>query len=405
MTEVHDSAVGRTLVAIDIAKNSHVVLIERPGKSRRRQLKIQNTRADIERLISELQKSGDPVTVAFEATGNYHRALAWRLIDAGLETRLISTVALARTREAIHSGWDKNDPKDAQVMLHMLKTGLTQHYHDPLVHSLNDIQELSQTHEVVSRAKTEAIHRLQTHYFPLYFPEVDKFRHNSRAEWFFEFLERFPVPAAIVALRKEEFVTAAWELVGRKVSKRLVLQDIYDTAASSVALPVPVDASAVEMYRLVVAHVRQLIQQRDQIEALAEKQLAENADYQRLKQLPGIGPIIALTILAEAGHTRQFLRFCGFNLATHQSGSYRGQSKLSKQGNARLRRAFWMAGQIAVRQRANDFRDKFERYIAKNQQDRDLRRKALTAVAAKMARVAHSMVKYQTDYRPYYGVR
>ena len=34
-----------------------------------------------------------------------------------------SITALARTREALHNGWDKNDPKDAQVILHMLRIG------------------------------------------------------------------------------------------------------------------------------------------------------------------------------------------------------------------------------------------------------------------------------------------
>ena len=43
------------------------------------------------------------------------RRLAWRLLEAGFEVRLISSVALARTREALHNSWDKNDPKDAQV--------------------------------------------------------------------------------------------------------------------------------------------------------------------------------------------------------------------------------------------------------------------------------------------------
>ncbi|MBE3143980.1 MAG: hypothetical protein IMZ61_08665 [Planctomycetes bacterium] len=28
------------------------------------------------------------------------------------------------------NSWDKNDPKDAQVILHMLQTGLTQTYYD-----------------------------------------------------------------------------------------------------------------------------------------------------------------------------------------------------------------------------------------------------------------------------------
>ena len=60
-----------------------------------------------------------------------------------------------------------------------------------------------------------------------------------------------------------------------------------------------------------------------------------------------------LTILAEAGdlrrfrHHRQFLKFCGLDLATCQSGTFRGRTKLSKYGNARLRRTFWMAAQVA----------------------------------------------------------
>ena len=64
-----------------------------------------------------------------------------------------------------------------------------------------------------------------------------------------------------------------------------------------------------------------------------------------------------------------------------------------------------MAGQIAVRQRENSFRDKYQRYIARDRNDRDLKRKALTAVAAKMARVAHALVTSETDYRPFYEVR
>ena len=63
-----------------------------------------------------------------------------------------------------------------------------------------------------------------------------------------------------------------------------------------------------------------------------------------------------MTILAEAGdlrrfaHHRQFLKYCGLDLATHQSSQFRDQTRLSKFGNARLRRAFWMAAQVAIRQ-------------------------------------------------------
>ncbi len=56
---------------------------------------------------------------------------------------------MARTREALHNGWDKNDSKDAQVILHMLQIGATQRYVDPLAAGINDLQEMSKTHEAV----------------------------------------------------------------------------------------------------------------------------------------------------------------------------------------------------------------------------------------------------------------
>jgi hypothetical protein len=43
---------------------------------------------------------------------------------------------VARTREAMHNPWEKNDPKDAQVLLHLLKTGVTQHYHDTVANQI-----------------------------------------------------------------------------------------------------------------------------------------------------------------------------------------------------------------------------------------------------------------------------
>ena len=46
----------------------------------------------------------------------------------------------------------------------MLEIGVVQVFHDPMVAGTNDTQELSKTHEVVSKAKTELWHRILTHY-------------------------------------------------------------------------------------------------------------------------------------------------------------------------------------------------------------------------------------------------
>jgi hypothetical protein len=182
------------LVAIDIAKARHEVFIAVPGKKRRRRLTVLNQLVDFNRLIATLADYGLPVRVAFEATGNYHRALAYRLGVAGFEVKLVSSVALARTREALNNSWDKNDPKDAQVILHMMQIGNEQFYHDPMLCDTNDLQELSKTHDIVSRSKTELWHRILTHYLPLYWPEAERFHRSSRSDWFFAFLERYPSP-------------------------------------------------------------------------------------------------------------------------------------------------------------------------------------------------------------------
>jgi transposase len=408
MTNKQVTPTDAILVAIDIAKARNEVLIEFPGRQRRRKLSIRNTRDDHDRLVALLTDAGKRVICGFEATGNYHRAIAWRLIQAGFDVRLVSSMAAARTREALHNSWDKNDPKDAQVILHMLRIGATQHYHDPLLAGINDVQELSKTHEAVSRSKTEILHRIHTHYLPLYFPEVERFRQSSRSDWFFAFLEKFPTPASITAMEEQVFIQAAWSVVGRKVAKATLLADIYQTAKASIALPIPLDAPAITMFRMVLAEARSLIRQRDSIEAMADALLTQSADYQQLRKIPGIGPINALSIIAEAGdirrfsHHRQFLKFCGLDLSTHQSGTFRGRTKLSKYGNARLRRTLWLAAQVAIRQRENSFRDKFERYIARDRDNPDLRRKALTAITAKMARVVHAVIKSGSDYRPFF---
>jgi len=211
----------------------------------------------------------------------------------------------------------------------------------------------------------------------------------------------------MTVLGQETFSREAWDLVGRKVSKARLINDIYETACASVALPVDEDSVSIAMFRMVIAQARNLIRQRDEIERTAHAMLAENRDYQLLRMIPGIGPINALTILAEAGdlrrfsHHRQFLKFCGLDLATRQSGTFRGRTMLSKYGNARLRRTFWMAAQVAARQRNNSFRDKLGRYIAGHADDADRRRKAMTALTAKMARVAHAVIKTGTEYRPF----
>ena len=396
-------------IATDIAKDFNVVMLETvDGQTRR--FRMANSGKDHDRLIEVLHGLPQPCHIGFEATGNYHRPLAFRLLTEGFDVSLISSLASSRYREAIFNSWDKNDPKDAGILLELLKRGIVQIYTDPIKSGFHDIQELSKTYYHITLSRTRLQHSILTHYLPLYFPEMGKFWNSTRSEWWINFLLHFPTPTSVTQYTEEEFCSLASPIIGRKVNKQANLQELYATAQRSIGLPIAPESLACQTFKLQLQRYQELTSQRKRLEQQAESILSEHKDYLILKTIPGIGPIIALTILAEGGdlrrfgHHRQFLKYCGLDLAKNQSGNFRGQEKLSKRGNARLRLALFLATISAVRQTENCFRDKFHRYTKAAPNDADCKRKARTAVMAKMARVIHALVKSSTPYQGYFEV-
>jgi transposase len=219
MTARDNVTPAATWVAIDIAKRAHAVLVEMPdGKQRR--FRMASTSDDHQRLVDLLGECPAPVRVALEPTGDCHRTLAYRLLREGFEVCLVSSIAGARYREAMYNSWDKNDPKDASVILALLKQGMTQRYVDPLIAGHHGLQELSKTHYQISLARTRLQHSLLTHYLPLYFPEVERYFNSTHAGWFARFLIRFPTAASIRSVSLESFEEQAWELVGLSTPER-----------------------------------------------------------------------------------------------------------------------------------------------------------------------------------------
>lgn len=407
MTAATQISSEQIFVAIDIAKRYHDVLVRWPD-GREKAFKVPNTRVEHDALCHFLLEPELPVTVVLEPTADFHRPIAYRLAEAGITVHLASSLACARVREALYTSWDKHDRKDAQVLLHLLTHQMTRPFHDPLREGYFDIQEISNTYHQIALARSRCQHSLVNHYLTLYCPEMERYLHTSRAVWFCRFLLAFPTPGRITSLDCDAFVAAAWDVVGRKVAKAQFLHGLYETAQSSMGLPIPLDSPALDTFKLQLQRYLTLTEQRQELESFAATRLKDNADFARLQTLPGVGPIIALMILAESGdlkrfrHHRQYLKFCGFNPPASQSGNSSSNYRLAKRGNARLRYAYWLAATIAVRMRENSFRAKYERYIQADPSNGDLKRKALTAVAVKMARVAHALVKQNADYRGYY---
>lgn len=83
-----------------------------------------------------------------------------------------------------------------------------------------------------------------------------------------------------------------------------------------------------------------------QIDALVEACAALKARRELLCSIPAIGKVTAQTVLAEMpqeiANARQAAAYAGLTPRREQSGQKEGRSRLSKTGNAHLRKAFYM---------------------------------------------------------------
>jgi len=133
-----------------------------------------------------------------------------------------------------------------------------------------------------------------------------------------------------------------------------------------------------------------------------EKKVLEHAQtqaaYERLQTMPGVGPILALTILLETGAIGRFktvgdyTSYCRCVRATHSSNGKKKANNNSKNGNAYLAWAFVEAVHHAIRTcpKAKSF---YDRKLAK-------RNGALAtkALAAKWSKAAYYIMKRQEAF-------
>jgi transposase len=134
----------------------------------------------------------------------------------------------------------------------------------------------------------------------------------------------------------------------------------------------------------------------------ADAQLQQR--YQLLRSIPGMGEISAVQTLAELlmlpedRDVRQWVAYAGLDPREYSSGtSVRKYTRISKVGNAHLRRALYMPALVAC-QRDPHLRGFYEHLLARGKR----KRQALLAVARKLLHAIYGMFRSQ---QPYDGAR
>lgn len=177
-------------------------------------------------------------------------------------------------------------------------------------------------------------------------------------------------------------------------ARKLLAKSIMGLQLQQQSLPeaASVLASALADLR---GHLKQLDQR---IQAQTQQTPAFEAAA-RLDAVPGIGPVTAAAVCSRLvskafGHPDQFVAYCGLDIGVRQSGKRSGESGLSKQGDAELRRLLYCAAQANLRCKSSPFKDQYQRERAKGLPQTA----ALCAVARKLAKVCWSLHKHATTY-------
>lgn len=331
-------------IGIDIGGHAHVAARCREGEPQadRKILRIGQSRAGFAALDAWLAAEPEPIElVVMESSGHYWMPLAAHLRRSGIPVAVVNPLA-ARYFAKSRLGRTKSDPADARSLAEMAMRD-TPKARDPLAGV-----ELRQSARFVMTLVTEQAKVCQRLYrlIELGFPELRELFEDPTCRTARAVLRLAPTAQAATRRRPSTRAhangTAGHRRLGQAKAERLAA-----AAADSIAVP-ELDAEATFEIGLLLDQFDLLERQ---IEA-AEARVAGLLDgdlSRRLRTIPGVGPAIAATLIAEIGDIGRFddfdqlLAFAGVHPAERSSGG-KGASPetswhMAKAGNSYLRAA------------------------------------------------------------------
>jgi transposase len=394
------------MIGIDVAKRNHMACF--CGPSRRilvRSYPFSNSRSGFEEfgdVVSEVRESHGlrEVVVGLESTGMYQKPLEDFLWTSGYHLVSVSNLASARNRQTIELSWNKSDRTDAEGIADLLCQGKFL-YHPRRAGDLEDARRLLRYRLKVMREVTRCLVRMQNSILPVVFPELADAFSGLDGELALRVLEEWAVPREIAAESIEAFLDRFRGLRGKFPGKKLTR--IHALAEQSIGSERGLVAYRLQL-RDLVQDIRRLKARLCSIDHAIQNIFQDDDHYQNLQSIPGIGPMIAATLLSEIGpieHFRtaqQVTRFAGLNIVGKQSGEYQGIGVISKMGNSLLRTALYHAALAASRSDS----PLGQWYKTKTQAPSVSKKKILVALARKILRIAFRMMKQGTPYRENY---
>lgn len=385
-----------SFVGIDIAKYKHqAAFIDAAGNKVSPDLSFDNTCEGFGLLSLVLHSfNKEQTVVGLEATGHYWLALYSFLADDGWTVKVINPIQSDAFRN-MYIRKTKTDRMDSFIIAEVLRFG---RYTETVLagEKLTQLKELSRCRaslvETTGNLKRKVIAILDR-----IFPEFAACFSDVFGAAPMELLNQFPSPEELANSDLEKLVKLLEKSSrGRHSLKKA--RELKEKAAKSVGVKKGLPALIFQL-KILLEQMRFIDGQVKELDSFITKLMK---DFQIIFSIPGIGTTLGGAILGEIGEitrfktAKQLIAFAGMDPKVTQSGQFSGtENKLSKRGSPYLRRALYLAANIA---RIHDpiFKVHYEQLIARGKHPKQ----ALGAVAAKLLRVVHAVMVKQVPYTP-----
>jgi transposase len=322
-----------------------------------------------------------------ESTASYHIALFSYLTAKGYRVAIINPLLIANFAK-LSLRKTKTDKKDAFTIAQFLLLGkealATGSPH------LTELKDLSRRRERLVDQMTSLKNDMKR-ILSVTFPELETIT-GIFTKSTLRLLTEFPSAHAIGKAGHDALATIVISRSrGRKSSASV--QALMDAATTSVGVASPAKDLILKQE---AALLRELEGQAEEIMKLIIDLSGEKIkrDAKILTSMRGIGDKTAFNFLIEMGgdikvfeHDGKLIAAAGLDPTTHESGKYKGQSKISKRGNRHLRRVIWlMTTKVII---SNPV---FRTYYFKRRKEGLIYKKAVLATAHKLIRVMFSML-------------
>ncbi|MFA8434980.1 MAG: IS110 family transposase [Marinifilaceae bacterium] len=120
---------------------------------------------------------------------------------------------------------------------------------------------------------------------------------------------------------------------------------------------------------------------------------------EKITTIKGLRFMTVIKILAETNgfllfkNIRQLVSYAGLDVIERESGSFRGKTKISKKGNARIRSALYMPAMTASQHNSN-----LKTFYARVNEGRTIKRQGLIAVMRKLLILIYTLWKKDEEY-------